>query len=203
MQFSRNMTIIRDGDTLTLVNSLRLDEEGLARLDELGSVESIVKLGSFHGRDDAFYIDRYGAKLWAPSGMEHERGVKTDALLLPDQKGPCADASVFVYETATTPEALLLLARHGGLLLACDSLQNWSGADQYFDEAAAAMMRANGFFHPANVGPGWRNAANPQASDFARLKKLEFRHLISAHGDPLLNEAHQAVSATINKLFEL
>ena len=83
LQFSRNMSVVRDGDALTLVNTMRLDAAGLARLDELGSVKNLVKLGFFHGRDDAFYLDRYGATLWSLPGMEHERGVQTQAELVP------------------------------------------------------------------------------------------------------------------------
>ena len=63
------------------------------------------------------------------------------------------------------------------------------------------MLREQGFFRPANVGPGWRNSGKPEASDFARLKALSFRHLLSAHGAPLLGDAHQALSATFDELF--
>jgi hypothetical protein len=195
------MTIIRDGDSLTLVNTIRLDKNGLARLDRLGTVKNIVKLGSFHGRDDAFYLDRYGATLWAPAEMEHERGVKTGADLAPGQPGPCPDALVFSFETSSVPEVILCLERQGGILVSCDSLQNWDGPDVYFDEASAVMLEKQGFFQPANIGPGWRNAAKPERSDFTRLIELKFRHLLSAHGKPLLNDAHQAVSATIQKVY--
>ena len=62
LQFSRSMTIIRDGDRLTLANSMRLDDDqGLASLDRLGKVENIVRVAANHGRDDAFYSDRYAA----------------------------------------------------------------------------------------------------------------------------------------------
>ena len=57
-QFSRNMTIARDKGALTLINTVRLDEDGLAHLDDLGNVEHVVKLGAFHGIDDAFYLER-------------------------------------------------------------------------------------------------------------------------------------------------
>ena len=202
-QFSRNMTVIRDGDALTLVNTLRLNDEGLARLEQLGAVNNIVRLGAFHGRDDAFYVDRFGAPFWALPGMDFQRGETIDKALAPNQPGPCPDATVFAYETATMPEAVLRLGRHGGILIAADSLQNWTGPDEHFDETTAEMMAAQGFFHPANVGPGWRGAAQPEASDFARLKTLEFRHLLSAHGGPLLNDAHSAVGATLEKLFDV
>ena len=58
-EFSRNMYVINDNGNLTLVNTIRLDEEWLKKLDALGDVKHVVRLGAFHGRDDAFYIDRY------------------------------------------------------------------------------------------------------------------------------------------------
>ena len=128
--------------------------------------------------------------------------LQSDAIV-PDEPGPCSDGTAFVFETSDMPEGLLLLAREGGIVLACDSLQNWSGPDEHFDEASAAMMESAGFFRPANVGPGWRKAASPEASDFARLRGLKFQHLLSAHGAPLLNDAHAAVSTTIEALFEV
>ena len=201
LKFSRNMAVIRSGKSLTLVNTLRLDKSGLERLDSLGTVENIVKLGSFHGRDDAFYIDRYGAPFWAPQGMTHERRVQTDKELAPDAAGPFPDATVFSFETADVPESILHLTRHDGILITCDSLQNWTGPDEYFDEATATIMKAQGFSHPANIGPGWFNSAKPEHRDFLRLKELNFTHLLSAHGEPLFNDAYQAVSSTIGKNF--
>ncbi len=200
-EFSRNMTIIRDNGDLTLVNTIRLDAAGLSSLDRLGTVRHIIKLGSFHGRDDAFYVDRYGAKLWAPAGMEYSRGETTDETLVNGQPGPNPDASTFVFDTPKFPEAILLLERHGGIIVTCDSLQNTLGRDEYFNDVSAESKARLGFFGKATVGPGFRKVAEPKAGDFSRLKELEFRHLLSAHGDPLLEDAHQAVSATIAKLF--
>src|ERR1700742_3063575 len=68
-QFSRNMTVVRDADALTLINTVRLDDAGLGQLDALGRVVNVVKIGSLHGRDDAFYKARYGATFWAAPGM--------------------------------------------------------------------------------------------------------------------------------------
>ena len=75
--------------------------------------------------------------------------------------------------------------------------------DQYFDEQTAEMMRGFGFIRPANIGPGWRQAANPEASDFERLKALSFKHLLSAHGVPLKDDAHTQLSATIKEQFDV
>jgi hypothetical protein len=68
-QFSRNMTVVRDGSELTLINSVRLDDESLSSLDALGKVVNVVKIGSMHGHDDDFYLNHYNATFWALPGM--------------------------------------------------------------------------------------------------------------------------------------
>ena len=62
-------------------------------------------------------------------------------------------------------------------------------------------MREMGFIRPANVGPGWRQFCEPQASDFARLKALSFRHLLPAHGKPIRDDAHEQLSASFAREF--
>ena len=202
-EFSRNMIIIRDEDSLTLINTVRLNDAGLSHLDSLGAVRHLVKLGAFHGRDDAFYLDRYKVPLWAPSGMTYSRGEKTDNTLKESLPGPPLDAAVFVFDTPKLPEAALLLKRHSGILITCDSLQNMTGPDEYFNEHATESKRRLGFFHKATLAPGWLKYAEPKTSDLVRLKALDFRHLLSAHGEPLLDDAHQAVCKTMCRLFDL
>ena len=191
------MVVIREGDTLTLVNSIRLDNEGLLALDALGTVRDIVKLGGFHGRDDAFYLDRYDTELWAPDGMTYSRGESTDRLLGDGQMGPVAGSTAFVFDTPKLPEAMLLLDRHGGILLTCDSFQNMLGPDEYFNETATESKRRLGFFKQAVVGPGWRKFAQPDQGDLERVLELRFSHLLSAHGEPLLDDAYQAVRSSV------
>lgn len=197
-QFSRNMTVVRDGGNLTLLNTMRLDEEGLAALEALGSVKHIVRLGAFHGRDDAFYLDRYpDATFWAAAGTPFERGELAAQPLVDGDEGPCEGSQIFLWKTGKTPEAILCLERHNGVLITCDSLQNWTEADAFFDDASAERMAEMGFFAPANVGPGWYNASAPQKSDFQRVAAMRYKHLLSAHGRPLLHEAKPAVDKTL------
>ena len=200
-QFSRNMIVLREDNELTIVNSVRLSDDGLTALDALGTVVNVVKLGSFHGMDDAFYLDRYSdAKLWALPGMTHESGHATDCELTPNN-APIRDCAVFVYETSKTPEALLLFDREGGVLISCDSLQNWVQADRFFSPESVTMMTEFGFIRPANIGPGWFRAAEPQLSDFERVKALSFQHLVPAHGSVLRDDAHRLLSATFEAAF--
>ena len=200
MCFSRNMTVVRDGTDLTILNSVRLDGERLRALDALGTVRHIVRLGFNHGRDDAFYLDRYEAEFWAIPGMEFDRGEEITRELVASQPGPCEGSTVFTFDTTNEPEAILRLDRHGGVLISCDSLQNLSGPNEFFNETAIIVMREAGFFNPANIGPGWWHKARPKPGDFARLKLLEFRHVLSGHGDPCLDSADRQFSAAFAKL---
>jgi len=200
-KFSRNMTVVRDGERLIIVNSVRLDDAGLAALERLGRVTDVVRLGSLHGRDDPFYVDRYAAEYWAMPGMEHETGLQATHTLTPDGPLPISDASLFEFRTTQMPEGILRLDRAGGILIACDALQNWLTADEYFSDTSRELMQQMGFFTPANLGPVWVQRAMPAAEDFAHLKALSFKHALCGHGEPLRDTAHEDFTATFNRLF--
>ncbi|MXN65808.1 hypothetical protein GR183_12915 [Stappia sp. GBMRC 2046] len=199
-QFSRNMTVVRDGRQLTLFNAVRLDDEGLAALDALGDVANVVQVGGLHGLDDAFYRDRYSASYWAQPGAGQE-GVPADRQLVEGGDLPVADASLFVFKTTRVPEAIVHLQRHDGVLIACDALQNYLAPDEFFSGETAELMTKMGFFTRANVGPVWLQAAEPGADDFARLKELPFRHVFCGHGEPLIDTAREEYAATFGRIF--
>lgn len=200
-KFSRNMTVVREGERLIIINSVRLTDEGLARLDRLGRVTDVVRLGSMHGRDDPFYVDRYGAEFWEMPGMAHETGLKATRTLSPDGPLPISDASVFEFRTTKMPEGILRLDRSGGILIACDALQNWLTPDEYFSDSSRELMQDMGFFKPANLGPVWVQAATPEGNDFSRLKELSFRHALCGHGEPLRDTAQDDYTATFRRMY--
>ncbi len=199
--FSRNMTIVRDGTDLTLINSVRLDHDGLAELDALGKVKHVVKIGALHGLDDAFYRDRYGATLWSLPGMPHEHGLQADKLLVPGGEMPFKGASVFVFESTKLPECIIRIDREGGILVACDALQNWVGPDAFFSDESRKMMADMGFFQSANLGPVWMQVNEPKVQDFNRLRAIPFRHALCGHGVPLRDVAQEAFLARFDKVF--
>lgn len=199
--FSRNMVIIRDGHELSLVNSVRLSDEGLSQLDALGKVTHVIKIGSLHGLDDAFYMNRYGAKLWALPDMPHAAGVNPDHLLGADHALPFAGGSTFVFEHTKLPECILRLDREGGILIACDALQNWLAPDAFFSDESRKMMAEMGFFQSANLGPVWMQVNEPKAEDFIRLNQLQFKHVLCGHGSPLRDHGQQAFAQRFNQVF--
>ncbi|MCG7899748.1 MAG: hypothetical protein JAY85_15000 [Candidatus Thiodiazotropha weberae] len=200
-KFSRNMTIVRDGSRLIIINSVRLSDDGLAELDRLGKVTDVIRLGSLHGRDDPFYVDRYGAEYWAMPGMEHETGLKATSTLSVDAPLPISNASLFSFRTTQIPEGILHIDRANGILIACDALQNWQHPDQYFSESSTELMQSMGFFTPANLGPVWVQRATPEGEDFARLKALSFKHALCGHGDPLRDTAFEDYCETFKRMF--
>lgn len=201
MRFCRAMTIVRGGDGLVLFNSMRLSEEGLRVLDALGKVEHVVRLAGFHGRDDAFYRDRYGAKVYAVKGQTYFRGMDPEkssgAYMEPDvwldeqSALPVAGATLKVFATSRPPEAICRLDRNGGILIAGDSLQHTPTPDEYFNFMARLVMKRMGFMKPHNVGPGWLRFAKPTAADVRSVLALDFEHVLPTHGKPVIGGAKE------------
>jgi hypothetical protein len=180
---------------------VRLDNAGLQALEQLGHVRHIVRLGAFHGMDDEFYLRRYrDARFWALPSMTHSHTVTTTDLLTTGEPGPFAWLRVFTFDTAIHPESALLVDAKGGILVTCDSLQNWTAPDEFFDSESARRMAEGGFFYAGNPGPGFLAGSQPNPSDFKRLLELPFCHLLSAHGTPLLHVAHATVTARLKAL---
>ena len=201
--FSRNMTVIKEGDALTLINAVRLDDAGLAALDALGTVTHVVKIGSMHGHDDAFYVDRYKAAFWAMPGMPHAEGLTADRDLAVGGEMPFSGCTMFAFETTKLPECILVLDREGGIAIACDALQNWVAQDDFIDDETAEKMAGMGFFTPATLGPAWLHVNEPSPSDFQRLKNLPFAHALCGHGQPLMDSAREDYAATFARIFSV
>ena len=203
MKIGRSMTVVAgDNGELTIFNSMRLSEEGLRSLDALGRVANIVRIGGFHGRDDAFYKDRYGARVFAIEGQRYVREMdngndKFTEYLQPDvwlnerSNLPIADAKLKIFSSSNPPEGVVLLQRQGGILISGDSLQHSPQPDEYFNFPAKLMMKKFCFFKPHNVGPGWLQFAKPKASDVRSVMDLDFEHVLPGHGKPVIGGAKE------------
>jgi hypothetical protein len=208
IRFSRNMVILREGDGLVLVNSVRLDDAGLTALDALGKVKHVIRLAGNHGLDDPFYQERYKAKVWALAGQRYTAGFDTNAesvYLEPDvtfdakTELPIAGARLYLFQSKP-PEGMLVLERHGGTVICGDCLQNWAAPDAYFSFLGKTMMRVMGFIKPHNIGPGWLKQCKPPKEELRGMLDLEFTNVIPAHGEPVLGEAREKYRPIIEKL---
>jgi hypothetical protein len=200
-QFSRNMTVVRDDNALTLINALRLDDAGLAQLAALGRVANVVNIASRHGRDDAFYKTRYGATSWTLPSTCHEHSLPADKELAAGGEMPFSDCSLFSFRTTKQPEAILNIDREGGILVSGDSLQNYLAPDEYYSDDSRRTMTEMGFFQYANFGPIWMKFDEPQEQDFVRLLVLPFQHLLPGHGSVLRVWAKEAFTARFQRVF--
>ncbi len=211
MSFSRNMAVVRDDGALTLINSVRLSDRGLAELDALGEVEHVIRLAGFHGMDDPFYKDRYGATVWAIKGQVYATGF--DPSRSPDKvyfspdveidkhtELPVRGAKLYQFKTSTPPEGLLILDREDGIIISGDCLQNWRRTDRFFSFFARPMMKMMGFIKPYNIGPGWLRLAKPEISEIQDILRLPFNHVLPAHGKEVIGNAKQCYQMTIERL---
>jgi hypothetical protein len=200
-QFDRGMAVVREGNALTLINAIRLDNAGLAQLDALGCVAHVLKIASMHSRDIGFYKARYGAKFWALPNMQHEHGLTPEKELTSGGEMPFADCSLFEFRTTKRPEGVLHIDRAGGILVSGDSLQNWLAPNEFFSEDSRKMMTEMGFFRCAAIGPLWMQLNEPKVEDFVRLLESPFRHLLPGHGKPLRETAKEAFTETVKRTF--
>ena len=200
LRITRNMTVVRSGEDLTIVSAVRLSPEGEAQLAELGTVKNVVKIAFFHGQDDAYYLDHYGATYWAlPDGArEQDPAIQQE---LRDDNLPFDDCELFEFLDSKEKEAILNVKRAGGILITGDALHNWTDT-KGCSPPAKLVTRLMGFLkRPAQIGPPWLKNMTPKGgslkADFERLAGLEFKHLIPAHGRPLMDSAKRDVEATI------
>lgn len=200
VRICRNMVIVRQDGELVLVNPVRLNDTELARLEALGRVRALVRLGSMHGSDDAFYRDRYDCELWREDGPSNFPEPAADRTLAEEASLPLQDASLFCFRGVRQPESALLLAPQR-LLLTCDALQHYGDYSQC-SFAARLLMPLIGFPRRTIVGPFWLKLATPAGGnlrpEFERLLTLEFDALLAAHGTFLARDARAAVQRAVD-----
>lgn len=187
----RNMTIVRQGDELTLLNSVRLSPEGEAALERLGKVRHLVRLSSFHGLDDPYFRDRFKPTYWAPKGLDADRELSAT-------ESPVGQVTVFTH--TKQPEAAVLLS--GEVLQCCDSFQNWMDADLAACSWLGGVFMKRQGFRPELIGPFWLKAMGREVErDFRVLTELPFRHALSGHGTPIRDRAAEALRAEVARTF--
>ncbi|MDH0031226.1 MULTISPECIES: hypothetical protein [unclassified Acinetobacter] len=200
LSMNRNMMILKQGNELTLINAVRISEPELKKLESLGQVRHIIRLGDFHGLDDQFYIDRYQATFWSQSHHVNYPKLIPQQIIQADTQPPIKNSEFFIFEQATCPEAILFI-KDKKLLISTDSIQYWNDW-KYFSFLSKIIIYLMGFRLGLFIGGPWLKRVTPKQgslkSDFDRLLQLDFQHLISAHGVLLQDSAKDKLTSLIN-----
>lgn len=203
MRMNRNMIVIQEGAYLCLINPVRLNDEELTKLDAMGTVRHVMRLGDFHGLDDQFYVDRYKASFWCQPGQETYKTPAPSHVISATVAPPVSGAEFFIFEGAIFPEAALLLKQHK-LLITTDSIQYWSDWS-YTSPFTKFVLWLMGFRLTLLIGGPWLKRVTEKGGsllpEFERLLSLDFEHLVAAHGQLLKHQAKPMLKAAMAKRF--
>lgn len=207
VRFTRNMAIVREGQELTLINPVRMNEAGLAKLEALGDVKHVLRLGCFHGRDDPFYVDRYKSEFWSFEGGTTYTEPDITKSLSEGGNLPFSNAKLFSFNYLRQPEGAILLERSPNILLSCDAIQSYATPPYtpHTNWFTRRLMPRIGFPRKTLIGPMWMDGLatdrNGMKGEFERLMEWQFDQLLSAHGTFLAKGAHQEVRQAFDKMF--
>lgn len=204
MRINRNMVILKNGEELILVNPIRLSAKEEKNLSSLGTIKKIIRLGEFHGLDDQYYVDTFNAEFWCQEGQQTYQKPTPDKLIVEGLSPPVDNTEFFLFSGAIKPEAALLIRDHK-LLITADAIQNLS-AGNYTTPLAKIVMKLLGFKRELIIGKIWLKKFTPKGGslrdDFERLLKLDFEHIIAAHGVLMRGDAKTKLTNIVAETFE-
>ena len=204
LAFPRTMAIVREPDGLVVIHPVMMPADEQAKIEALGPIKHIVRLGTGHGMDDAAYVAKYKPTTWGQAGAPLNDGATRDRELVTGGPSPLAGATVIAFESSKNPECVIHLPRHGGIVFSCDSIQNWGEAPGT-SLAMRPMSRLMGFKGRACLGPMWRKHSEPSEgafrSTYEKILALEFAHGIGGHGAPNKDTARDDLRAAVRATY--
>lgn len=203
LQMNRNMVVIRQGESLILINAVRLNEENLEYLNQLGQIKHLIRLGDFHGLDDQFYRDNYNATFWSQLKHQNYAELIPDVQIDESTESPIENSQFFIFNAAKFPESILFLRNHK-LLISTDSIQYWDDW-RYVSCLSQLILKVMGFRLGLFIGGPWLKRVsknqNSLKSDFEHLMSLDFDSVIGAHGNILRNSAKFELKKVLEQTF--
>lgn len=202
IRFSRNMVAVFGPEGWVLLNPVRLSESSESELLARGPIKHAVRLGTFHGQDDRYYVERFGAEFWGVAGKQAYPEPAISQEIREEGAFPIPGAQIVIFKSATRPECVVFLPQHQ-LLVTCDSVQHYH-RDSLISPLGNIVMRPMGFFTPCVIGPIWLKELTPPGgslrADFERVLALDFDNLISGHGTPKISGAKKALRKNVEQL---
>jgi len=188
----RVMIIIREGEELHIINSVRVKPETEAEIDKLGKVKHVYKIGWNHGMDDPYYVDKYGATFWAMPGMKGRLGVEPTRELTEGGELPMKGAKFFAFKACVKElEGAIWFERNGGMVVVCDTLTNYAEPFDGYGSGGKFIIKAIAGTYGSHLAPLRKSlvkqggTAKGFGEDIARLCDMKFDVMFCAHGWPL------------------
>jgi hypothetical protein len=199
--FPRTMAIVRERDGLVVIHPVMMPADEQAKIEALGPIKHIVRLGTGHGMDDAAYITRYKPTAWGQAGAPLKDGAARDRELVTGGPSPLDGGTVIAFETSKNPECVIHVPRHGGIVFSCDSIQNWADSPGT-SVVMRPLSRLMGFKGRACLGPLWRKHSEPKDGEdfkatYDKIVALDFAHAIGGHGAPMKDTARDDLRAAL------
>jgi len=196
----RTMTIIKEGDELHIINSVRVKEETEAEILKLGKPKHVYKLGWSHGMDDPYYVEKFDATLWAMPGMKGRMGVEPKKELTEEAELPMKGAKFFKFKACVKQlEGAIWLERNGGMVVVCDTLTNYAEPWDGYGTGGKLIIKTVSGPPGSHLKPLRKNlvkdggTAKGFGEDIVRLCDMKFDVMFSAHGWPLKPKADETV----------
>ncbi len=197
-QYSRVMTIIKNGSDLALLHPVRVDESLLNEVSKLGKIKYLLKIGQLHNVDVSFYMDQFSPQLWANKGDPSIKGHSVTGYFDDSETLPFLDARVKVIEGSKIKESVLITNSDKGCLHSCDAFVNM-GIDANHNWLTATLSKF--LPDPTYIGPNWVKVAKPPESSMRAPLNFEFENFVPAHGAPIIGNAKEKLSKYVDAYY--
>lgn len=202
----RSMTIVKRGDELTILNSIRVDDSTLEEIKKLGTIQNVVRLGNMHGADDPFYVDTFQATFWQPQGLKDAppAGLTHDKSLTNDGEKPISDMKFMTFQNAPSNDSVVWIPDNGGTVICCDVLQNTCGPLPHCNLPGRVMTSLMGFRGECRCVPVWRYAkcGSNHLESAEELLAWDWDNLFSGHGQPKIGGAKAIAEQNMRAVFK-
>lgn len=197
-RYSRVMTILRENETLAIINPVRVNEKLLGEIQQLGQIKYLLKIGQLHSVDVPFYMDRFSPELWINKGDSSVGQYNASKYFDDVDEIPILRCKVKKIVGSKIKESVLLTPADGGSLHTCDAFVNM-GADPNHNWLTAKL--SNFLPEPTYIGPNWIKMAKPPESSMRAVLDFEFENLLSAHGEPILGRAKEKIEKYVDGFY--
>jgi hypothetical protein len=204
VRINRTMCIVKEGNDLIILNSVRVNEETENEIMKLGTIKKLVRLCMAHGVDDAYYVHKFKPRYYSVATSEFSKpDAPADVVLKEDGEMPIKGSKLIILTGIPEKdrEAALWIPE-GPTLISVDVFQH-EGGMEHTSFGGSLLMTLMGFGKPCDCPPLWRNTFGKDKEaiwpDLERIFALEWDAFVSGHGNAMVGGANLAVAANIRK----